>query len=109
MFFVGGQIAVYIFSRFRGKSCTKTPIYAIFDAFLQKNVHMGFEHVLENIMCIIVPHFWGQQLYKNADLCNCWSFFKQTIIHGGPAKTSPIKKLLSTSYPFTAKMKTSFN
>jgi hypothetical protein len=44
---------------------------------------MGFEHVLENIMCIIVPHFLGQQLYKNADLCNCWPFFKQTITNEG--------------------------
>ena len=92
MFLVGGQIAVYIFSRFRGKSCTKTLIYAIFDAFLQKNVHMGFEHVLENIMCIIVPHFWGQQLYKNDDLCNCWPFFKQTIIHGGASSPVANKK-----------------
>ena len=65
------------FLQFRGNSCTKRLIYAIFGLFLQKNVHVAS---LKNGMCIIVTHFYRQQLYKNAGLCNCQPFFKQTII-----------------------------
>ena len=60
----------------------------LFSALFSRKITIVFSrHGLENKSYVIVAHFFGQQLYKKADLCNCWPFFEPTIIHTGACST----------------------
>ena len=58
---------VHFFS-IQGQKLHKKADLCNFRAVFAKNVHVAS---LKNGMCIIVTHFYRQQLYINAGLCNC--------------------------------------
>lgn len=51
-------------------------------------------HDFENGSYAIVHHFSGQQLHKNAYLCNCWPYFEQTIAYGVLCTSSKMDHVL---------------